>query len=179
MICAATGPSSCLPFGVAGSAIHDLDFSHSLDRFYDGRAHGLSVQNRTDLPDTLWGFIQPGKPIQSVLVESFNGKFWDACLNEHWFVDLADARRTIEAWRIHYNTGRPHSSLGFLTPEQFRAAGEIGCGKVGPSGTLENSLSFPLFPSRSGPQKARAFRAVYLVPQLSPPSKTLGTPSFL
>ena len=53
MICAATGPSSCLPFGVAGSAIHDLDFSHSLDRFYDGRAHGLSVQNRTNLPDTL------------------------------------------------------------------------------------------------------------------------------
>ena len=52
-------------------------------------------------------FIQPGKPIQNALVESFNGKFRDACLNEHWFVDLADARRSIEAWRIHYNTVRP------------------------------------------------------------------------
>lgn len=89
-------------------------------------------------------FIQPGKPIQNALVESFNGKFRDACLNEHWFLDLADARRTIEAWRVHYNTVRPHSSLGFLTPEQFRAAGDGGCGKAGPSGSLENSSSFPL-----------------------------------
>ena len=53
-------------------------------------------------------------------------------------------RRTIEAWRVHYNTVRPHSSLGFLTPEQFRAAGDGGCGKAGPSGSLENSSSFPL-----------------------------------
>ena len=73
-------------------------------------------------------FIQPGEPIQNALVESFNGKFRDACLNEHWFLDLADARGTIEAWRVHYNTVRPHSSLGFLTPEQFRAAGDGGCG---------------------------------------------------
>ena len=68
-------------------------------------------------------FIQPGKPIQNALVESFNGKFRDACLNEHWFLDLADARR-IE-WRVHYNTVRPHSSLGFLSPELFRMAGEL------------------------------------------------------
>lgn len=95
-------------------------------------------------------FIQPGKPIQNALVESFNGKFRDACLNEHWFVDLADARRTIEAWRVHYNTVRPHSSLGFLTPEQFRCAGDGGCGKAGPSGTLENSASFPLSHSLDG-----------------------------
>lgn len=61
-------------------------------------------------------------------VESFNGKSRDACLNGHWFLDLADARRTIEAWGVHYNTVRPHSSLGFLTPEQFRAAGDGGCG---------------------------------------------------
>ena len=95
-------------------------------------------------------FIQPGKPIQNALVESFNGKFRDACLNEHWFLDLADARRTIEAWRIHYNTVRPHSSLGFLTPERFRAAGDKCCGKAGPSGTLENSSSFPLSHSLDG-----------------------------
>ena len=95
-------------------------------------------------------FIQPGKPIQNALVESFNGKFRDACLNEHWFLDLADARRTIEAWRVHYNTVRPHSSLGFLTPERFRAAGDKCCGKAGPSGTLENSSSFPLSHSLDG-----------------------------
>ena len=95
-------------------------------------------------------FIPPGKPIQNALVESFNGKFRDACLNEHWFVDLADARRSIEAWRIHYNTVRPHSSLDFLGPEQFRLAGEKGCGKAGRSATLENSSSFPLSHSHDG-----------------------------
>ena len=95
-------------------------------------------------------FIQPGKPIQNALVESFNGKFRDACLNEHWFLDLADARRTIEAWRVHYNTVRPHSSLGFLSPELFRMAGETSCGKAGRSATLENSSSFPLSHSLDG-----------------------------
>ena len=95
-------------------------------------------------------FIQPGKPIQNALVESFNGKFRDACLNEHWFLDLADARRTIEAWRVHYNTVRPHSSLGFLSPELFRMAGETSCGKAGRCATLENSSSFPLSHSHDG-----------------------------
>jgi putative transposase len=65
-------------------------------------------------------FIQPGKPTQNAFVESYNGKFRDACLNEHWFTTIADARRTIEGWRIHYNTVRPHSSLGRITPDEFR-----------------------------------------------------------
>ena len=58
-------------------------------------------------------FIQPGKPTQNAFVESFNGRFRDGCLNQQWFVDLADARRIIAAWRDHYNTVRPHSSLGY------------------------------------------------------------------
>ena len=95
-------------------------------------------------------FIQPGKPTQNAFVESFNGKFRDACLNSHWFVDINDARRSIETWRVHYNTVRPHSSLGFLSPEQFRMAGETGCGKDGRSATLENSMSFPLSHSHDG-----------------------------
>ena len=69
-------------------------------------------------------------------MESFNGKFRDACLNEQWFVDLAEARRRIEAWRLHYNTVRPHSSLGFLSPEQFRRAGERGAGQAGRSASV-------------------------------------------
>ena len=40
-------------------------------------------------------------------------------LNEHWFVSLADAKAAIEAWRVDYNTVRPHSSLDGATPEQF------------------------------------------------------------
>jgi putative transposase len=64
-------------------------------------------------------FIQPGKPVQNAFIESFNGKFRDECLNEHWFVSLADAMQRIETWRIDYNTVRPHSALGNQTPEQF------------------------------------------------------------
>jgi len=64
-------------------------------------------------------FIQPGKPIQNCFVESFNGKFREECLNEHWFVDLGDARRKIEAWRQDYNGVRPHSSLGDVPPSEF------------------------------------------------------------
>jgi transposase InsO family protein len=57
-------------------------------------------------------FIRPGKPVENAYVESFNGRFRDECLNEHWFLTLAHARRVIENWRIEYNTERPHSSLG-------------------------------------------------------------------
>jgi putative transposase len=67
-------------------------------------------------------FIRPGKPIENCFVESFNGKFRDECLNQHWFVDLGDARRTIEEWRLDYNQVRPHSSLGNLSPQQFSEA---------------------------------------------------------
>ncbi len=67
-------------------------------------------------------FIEPGKPVQNAYVESFNGKSRDECLNEHWFVDLEDARWIIEAWRVDYNEVRPHSSLGNLTPSEFVAA---------------------------------------------------------
>jgi len=40
-------------------------------------------------------FIQPGKPTQNAFVESFNGRLRDSCLDQHWFSDLLDARRTI------------------------------------------------------------------------------------
>jgi len=61
-------------------------------------------------------FIQPGKPTQNAFVESFNGKFRDGCLNQHWFLNLDDARDIIDQWRKHYNEVRPHSSLGYVPP---------------------------------------------------------------
>ena len=67
-------------------------------------------------------FIQPGKPIQNAFTESFNGRLRDECLNESWFVSLADAQRTIEAWRIDYNVARPHSGLANRTPAEFARA---------------------------------------------------------
>ena len=71
-------------------------------------------------------FITPGRPIENAYVESFNGKFRDECLNEHWFLSLDEVRATVENWRIDYNRGRPHSSLGDLTPEEFAAKNVIG-----------------------------------------------------
>lgn len=64
-------------------------------------------------------FIRPGKPVENAYVESFNGRFRDECLNEHWFLTMAHAREVIERWRIEYNTERPHSSLGDVPPEEF------------------------------------------------------------
>lgn len=64
-------------------------------------------------------FIQPGKPTQNAFVESFNGRFRDGRLNQHWFRDLDDARRIIDSWRHHYNDERPHSSLGYQPPAVF------------------------------------------------------------
>jgi len=64
-------------------------------------------------------FINPGKPVENAYIESFNGRFRDECLNDHWFMTLDHARRQIENWRVDYNTERPHSSLNDLTPEEF------------------------------------------------------------
>jgi len=65
--------------------------------------------------------IEPGRPMQNGHIESFNGRFRDECLNANWFLTLADARAKIEAWRREYNRERPHSSLGYLSPEEFAA----------------------------------------------------------
>jgi len=66
-------------------------------------------------------FITPGKPVENAFIESFNGRFRDECLNEHWFRNMEEARETIEAWRLDYNEVRPHSALGQRTPSEFAA----------------------------------------------------------
>ena len=65
--------------------------------------------------------IAPGKPWQNGTDESFNGKFRDECLSMEWFRTRSEAAAIIETWRQHYNAVRPHSSLGNLTPIEFRA----------------------------------------------------------
>ena len=59
--------------------------------------------------------------MQNAYAESFNGRLRDECLNEHWFVSLGDAQRTIEHWRQDYNAVRPHGSLADRTPAAFAA----------------------------------------------------------
>lgn len=64
-------------------------------------------------------FITPGKPVENMYMESFNGRLRDECLNMHYFTSLEHARQVLEEWRMDYNTERPHSSLDNLTPEEF------------------------------------------------------------
>lgn len=64
-------------------------------------------------------FSRPGKPTDNPYIESFNGSFRDECLNAHWFLSLEDAKEKIEVWRKEYNTFRPHSCLGDLSPEMY------------------------------------------------------------
>lgn len=63
--------------------------------------------------------IEPGKPNQNAYIESFNGRFRDECLNEHWFTSIGYAQVVIEAWRREYNEERPKKSLGGLTPALY------------------------------------------------------------
>ena len=64
-------------------------------------------------------YIRPGKPTDNGMIESFNGRLRDECLNCNEFESLHDARACIEAWRIDYNHHRPHSALGHLTPKEY------------------------------------------------------------
>ena len=70
-------------------------------------------------------YINPGKPNENCFVESFNDKFRDECLNEHWFLNIHHARKIIDNWRNDYNSERPHSSLNDLTPVGFRKKEEL------------------------------------------------------
>jgi len=66
-------------------------------------------------------FIRPGKPTDNGIIEAFNGRLRQECLNESWFLSLEDARQKVEAWRQDYNRERPHGSLGNLSPLVYAA----------------------------------------------------------
>jgi len=90
-------------------------------------------------------FIEPGKPWQNGKCESFNGKLRDECLSRRWFASLWEARVVIEGWRKYYNTERPHSSLGYLTPVEFRGKASFSSElKIKTGQSLTKSLAFQL-----------------------------------
>jgi putative transposase len=72
--------------------------------------------------------IDPGRPWQNGTDESFNGKFRDECLSMEWFRSRPEAIATIESWRQHFNEVRPHSSLAYLTPHEFKQQQEQSVG---------------------------------------------------
>ena len=86
-------------------------------------------------------FITLGKSTENAFIESFNGKFRDECLNEHWFVSLAEAREKIEAWRRNYHQVRPHSALGYQTPEEFATRAARGASPPTPLASIPKDLT--------------------------------------
>lgn len=111
-----------------------FDVVQELDRLARerGRPKTLKVDNGSEFVSKVldrWAyergvtpdFSRPGKPTDNGLVESFNGRLRDECLDTHWFLSLEDARTKIEAWRPGYNASRPYSALWHLTPQEFAA----------------------------------------------------------
>ena len=80
---------------------------------------GMALDRWAYVKHVQLAFIRPGKPVENAFIESFNGRLRQECLNQHHFLDLEEARRTIEAWRSRYNDFRPHRSLNGMTPEAF------------------------------------------------------------
>lgn len=124
--CLALEVDSCLPSTRVTRALDSVIFER-------GRPESIRMDNGSELTSRhflAWGvdrrimlnYIQPGKPVQNAFAESFNGKLRDECLNTNWFRNLWEARRRIALWRDDYNHNRPHSSLGYQTPNQFAAA---------------------------------------------------------
>ena len=106
-----------------------------------------------------WHYIQPGKPMQNAYIESFNGRMRDELLNEALFFGLENARQRLAAWVVDYNTERPHSALGYLTPAAFAAG----------LGTATGHLAPPLHGSARRPVAESTMEAVSTAKTLSQP----------
>jgi putative transposase len=117
---------------VADTSLSGLRVTRELDRLIAERGAPCTIvsDNGTEFTSMAilrwvqetgigWHYIAPGKPTQNAFIESFNGKLRDECLNETLFSSLTEARKVLEAWQEDYNTHRPHSALGNLTPREF------------------------------------------------------------
>ncbi|WP_144243205.1 IS3-like element ISYen3 family transposase [Yersinia enterocolitica] len=121
-------------FGISGVQVTRILDSIALFRGYPATIRTDQGPEFTCRALDQWAFehgvelrlIQPGKPTQNGFIESFNGRFRDECLNEHWFSDVSHARKTISEWRQDYNECRPHSALNYQTPSEFAAAWRKG-----------------------------------------------------
>ena len=93
-----------------------------------------------------WHYIAPGKPTQNAFVESFNGRLRDELLNETLFSSLAHAREVLSLWKDDYNTCRPHSGLGNLTPAAYAKISDPGMQRDGTLRYTEGSAPRPVAP---------------------------------
>lgn len=122
------------PALVADTSLSGLRVTRELDALLAirGRPATIVSDNGTELTSMAvlkwcqqsgveWHYIAPGKPIQNGLIESFNGRFRDECLNGTLFSSLGHARAAIASWKEDYNLNRPHSALGNRSPAEFAA----------------------------------------------------------
>ena len=119
---------------VADFSLSGKRVARELDRLIavHGKPRAIGSDNGTELTSNAiltwttdsgvdWHYIDPGKPVQNAFIESFNGRLRDEFLNETTFTSLAQARAVLEEWRRDYNAVRPHSSIGWLTPDAYAA----------------------------------------------------------
>lgn len=117
---------------IADTSLSGLRMARGLDAIIErrGRPRRIVSDNGTEMTSMAvpkwcqetgveWHYIALGKPMQNGFVESFNGSFRDECLNETLFSSLPQARLQITNWKEDYNSQRPHSSLGNITPSEF------------------------------------------------------------
>jgi putative transposase len=117
-------------------------------------------------------YIEPGSPWQNGFGESFHSRLRDECLNAEVFANLAEARVVIELWRREYNEERPHSSLGYRTPAEFRAAWEA----QSHAGENDRRLGLSLWGRTDADNyQGQTPRTRDLPPSVPPPAAALGS----
>ena len=97
-------------------------------------------------------YIEPGSPWQNGYVESFHGRLRDECLNREQFWTLTEARVVIEDYRREYNTFRPHSKLGYLSPARF-ASRKSAPSPLRAECAVDRKTSHPIWTNLRGPTK--------------------------
>jgi len=121
----------CIKIEVGGS-LPSKKVVDSLDElaYERGLPKAITVDNGTEYTSKVlqeWSrvngvhldYTTPGRPMENGYVESFNGKFREECLDQNWFQNISEASIIIEEWRKDYNNNRPHSALGYLTPNEY------------------------------------------------------------
>jgi putative transposase len=139
---------------VADVSLSGQRVARELDRLIVMRARPRSIvsDNGTELTSNAilafaaersvdWHYIDPGKPVQNAFIESFNSRLRDEFLNETLFTSLGQARLALEDWRRDYNTLRPHSRIGWLTPTEYAATFDAQRAK--PLELVDGSASWP------------------------------------
>src|SRR5579863_1751363 len=144
---------------VADTSLSGVRVARELDQIIAERGRPLTCvsDNGTELTSMAilhwcqetsveWHYIAPGKPTQNAFIESFNGRLRDELLNETLFVSLAHARMALAAWKLDYNTVRPHGSLGNLPPAAYAKLSDPAMQRDGTLRSLAGSAPHPVAP---------------------------------